>query len=1092
MGHAAIIEFTKTPCPACGHKRWCGRREDGLVLCKRPPFPHDVSGLMYKGVAEDGATAMYVEQGQEHARSNQSARPRANQRPSSQKLPSIVLEERFNQFESNLSAELRTRLADALEVPVSPLSTLRIGWWPERRWRNPETQREEGKPGCWTFAECDGQGRIIGVGLRWPSGRKGQLEGGRRGLTLPSGWADMSAPVLIAEGPSDVLAGRAVGLNVIGRPSNTGGAELISQVCKSRQSIVLGENDQKGEVWPGKQGVTTILPKLEATWKRPVPSAFPPEGTKDLRDWYCRLKRENLDEIAIRTSILDAVGPSPLQWLISGPDKRDRVSIKIFRWSDGVTASPIHSDRLVLDDAAARRKFVRAIIAVEPNASADEITAKLLALGQSVVSEDTSVGSRIDRSDIADERSPVFLPGGNVSITDCGASLGQLLAEPQQHFFRGGAIVTLTRDDFNEPIIEPLRAAHMASAFESVATLLTYVKRDGEFHAQRAVCSEQQAKLIMHSTSFQQELPKLRLLSPCPVLIERNGELLEVNGYDEPSGIWTHGPPTQEVSLQEAVELLEQMLCDFRFATPADRARALAAVITPALTLGQLIRGRAPVDLGEADCSQSGKGYRNKLTAAIYCQRVRAVTQKKGGVGSLEESFSSALIRGRNFICLDNVRGHIDSPAIESFLTEDSFLARVPHQSAIEIDPRRYIVQLTSNKADLTIDLANRSSCIRILKQPAGFRFRKFPEGDMEDHVRAHQPRYLGAVFAVIRAWHAAEKPRTDETRHDFRPWAQTLDWIVQNILKTGPLLDGHRETQIRMATPILNWLRNLAIAVREADRLDQWLRPNALLDLMDNGVETKEETARSNALRDMGRKLALCFNADGPCRVDEFEIERRESADEKNRKDIREYRFRVSGECAHEGGLLPAMGANGSDRSIGGPNPPAGGVENGSPEASCAHGAPIGAPMTAPIDSAVAPIAPMGNQNESTKSSNYDVLCNNGDNSILYRIVMEPMGAMGAPSDSISARDHKNHSPDEVEGPTRWLTAEQVQTLPRNLRELVLEHPGWSPDSWRNRLLELAAGCRDLHRARAAELEQAAGLMVSTSNNSSHSKGKK
>ena len=94
------------------------------------------------------------------------------------------------------------------------------------------------------------------------------------------------------------------------------------------------------------------------------------------------------------------------------------------------------------------------------------------------------------------------------------------------------------------------------------------------------------------------------------------------------------------------------------------------------------------------------------------------------------------------------MRGQIDSPAIESFLTEDSFLARAPHQAAVDIDPRRVILHLTSNRADITIDLANRSSCVRILKQPDGFRFRKYPEGDLLDHVRANQPRYLGAVFS--------------------------------------------------------------------------------------------------------------------------------------------------------------------------------------------------------------------------------------------------------------------------------------------------------------------------------------------------------
>jgi hypothetical protein len=62
------------------------------------------------------------------------------------------------------------------------------------------------------------------------------------------------------------------------------------------------------------------------------------------------------------------------------------------------------------------------------------------------------------------------------------------------------------------------------------------------------------------------------------------------------------------VPLVDAVALLYEMYADFHFATPADLARALAAAITPALVFGKLLGGRAPVDLGESDVSQSGKG----------------------------------------------------------------------------------------------------------------------------------------------------------------------------------------------------------------------------------------------------------------------------------------------------------------------------------------------------------------------------------------------------------------------------------------------------------------------------------------------------
>ncbi|MCH8199804.1 MAG: hypothetical protein IIA54_07040 [Chloroflexi bacterium] len=118
--------------------------------------------------------------------------------------------------------------------------------------------------------------------------------------------------------------------------------------------------------------------------------------------------------------------------------------------------------------------------------------------------------------------------------------------------------------------------------------------------------------------------------------------MIQICGYDRESGIIILAEPAQEITLAKAVAMLLEMLIDFRFATAADGARAVAAVITPALVMGGLLGGRAPIDLGEADSSQSGKGFRNKLTAAVYNHTVRTVTQKKGGVDAVQQGLLQA------------------------------------------------------------------------------------------------------------------------------------------------------------------------------------------------------------------------------------------------------------------------------------------------------------------------------------------------------------------------------------------------------------------------------------------------------------------
>jgi len=252
-----------------------------------------------------------------------------------------------------------------------------------------------------------------------PLGCKSSPAGLRRGLTVPSGWRELPNPILVVEGASDVLAGRAVGLSVIGRPSNTGGAEYVAQACRSRLLIIVGENDRKSDGrWPGKEGAELIQRKLEAILGRPVPIAFPPQGIKDLRDWVTQIVSDwSADLSGVRNSILEAVGPPELV-LLAKPQRRGQPVVEIFAWSDGAEAQPLHSDRVDTKDAAVRRRFAKAVGKIKPDVDVDDLARRLLVLkGAPEVAQDvtkapadnTAVGSS---QSCASQLPTVFLPGG--------------------------------------------------------------------------------------------------------------------------------------------------------------------------------------------------------------------------------------------------------------------------------------------------------------------------------------------------------------------------------------------------------------------------------------------------------------------------------------------------------------------------------------------------------------------------------------------------------------------------------------------------------------------------------------------------------
>ena len=331
----------------------------------------------------------------------------------------------------------------------------------------------------------------------------------------------------------------------------------------------------------------------------------------------------------------------------------------------------------------------------------------------------------------ADGLPEVTLPSGTVTITECATQLFKLIGPTKKLFVRGGAVVNLVTRDDGLLALEVLRPAAARSCFEKFGRLLAWrAGADGGLVLKPVTCAQEMADALLQSEEAGTLLPRVQGLINCPVIREIDGQLnVAGRGYDEKTLLLVTGgtkPPT--VALDEAVRELLDLFAEFDFQSDGDKARAVGSLISVALKTGGFLKGRVPADVAEADQSQSGKTYRQKVIAALYNERLSLVTSRQGGVGSIDESLNQALVAGRPCIQFDNFRGRFDSAHLEAFLTaEASFPCRVPHRGEITVSPENYFVFLTSNGVDTTRDLANRSNIIRIRKRAPGHKFRKFP-----------------------------------------------------------------------------------------------------------------------------------------------------------------------------------------------------------------------------------------------------------------------------------------------------------------------------------------------------------------------------
>jgi putative DNA primase/helicase len=217
------------------------------------------------------------------------------------------------------------------------------------------------------------------------------------------------------------------------------------------------------------------------------------------------------------------------------------------------------------------------------------------------------------------------------------------------------------------------------------------------------------------------QLPYVSRLLQCPV-IDGEGKICS-KGYHPQINEGTYitdGESEQVESLQTAIDHLCNLVKGYRFTTPADKTRALAMMITPALIQGGLIDGLIPAGVSEADLIGSGKTLWQTVLAAIYNDSPVVITQQRGGVGSMDESICSGLLTGRAFVQLDNLRYKLDSTVLETLLTSPnhSLSVRVPHRGLLTVSTKGLSIYITSNGVQTTDDQADRSCFVRILKQP--------------------------------------------------------------------------------------------------------------------------------------------------------------------------------------------------------------------------------------------------------------------------------------------------------------------------------------------------------------------------------------
>jgi len=296
-------------------------------------------------------------------------------------------------------------------------------------------------------------------------------------------------------------------------------------------------------------------------------------------------------------------------------------------------------------------------------------------------------------------------------------------------------------------------------------------------------------------------LPVLDGIATTPYLTA-SGAIVSEDGYNAESRLLLRtgglrmpeipaGPSRTEVA--QAVDLLlTDWLGDFPFATTADRANALALLLT--LT-GRAFTGKSPLTVIDASTAGSGK---NLLVTTAHLIATGATPELRELPADGEEQrkkVTSVLMTGADIIVWDESHV-ITGRTLAMILTSDVYSDRLLGGNKMVAIQNRFTQVALGNNVQVFGDMKRRVVPVRLVPDCERPELRSgFRHQNLEQWVRDNRGALLAAALTLWRAWIAAGKPRANVTMGSFERWAG----VIGGVLETAGI-DGFMSTTTEWA----------------------------------------------------------------------------------------------------------------------------------------------------------------------------------------------------------------------------------------------------------------------------------------------------
>lgn len=376
---------------------------------------------------------------------------------------------------------------------------------------------------------------------------------------------------------------------------------------------------------------------------------------------------------------------------------------------------------------------------------------------------------------------------------------------PPQWFHVGGDPVRIVENTTDPIHTERLGLDGLGNVSARTAWWHKHTEKDGEseqFPLERVL------RNMLADPDRHDRLPALRRIVRAPVF-GKGGTLSIEPGYDHGScNYYSQGDlrldPIPEMPSIDDVEwakalIFDDLLVDFPFVGPAERAHALSMMLNPFVR--DMIDGPTPMYLIEAPAAGTGKGLLAQMLMYPALGTSPVLMPPSNNEEETRKRLTSTLMDIPEAVLIDNVARGLDSPSLAAALTTQMWHDRLLGRSETRGMPIRCTWIATGNNPNRSNEMSRRLIRIRLDARAERPEERtQFKHERIEQWAEVHRNELVRACLILVQRWVKLSGESGSARLGSFEAWSQLHSGILEAIGVEGFMSNKREAEQITRA----------------------------------------------------------------------------------------------------------------------------------------------------------------------------------------------------------------------------------------------------------------------------------------------------